>query len=57
MFYSSFGMLALVIHAIINFDILINPKKSDYLTLRHRYRAFLISAMVYYFADIMWGIM
>ncbi len=57
MFYSSFGMLALVIHVIINFDILFGRRETDYTLLRRRYRAFLFSACVYFFADIIWGIM
>ncbi len=55
MFYSSFGMLGLVIHVIINFDILANLKGTDHEDLRRKYRAFLFSAMVYFIVDILWG--
>ncbi len=57
MFYSSFGMLSLVVHVIINFDILKRSDETDYVELRRKYRAFLMSAIVYFISDIFWGVL
>lgn len=55
MYYASFGILALILHLIINQEILIKggktPKDSPY----YRYRLFIIAILVFYVADIMWG--
>ncbi|MBQ7200258.1 MAG: diguanylate cyclase [Eubacterium sp.] len=55
MYYSSFGMLALILHSIINYEYLWNSKyKTVYLPSR-RYRSFLIVVGIYYISDILWG--
>ncbi len=54
MYYASFGLLALVIHLIINFNILKTPKSKSSI-LQWRYKSFLNAVMVYYIADILWG--
>ncbi len=55
MYYASFGVLALILHLIINREIL---KKQDVdnspLSLL-RYREFLLTVSVYYITDILWG--
>ena len=54
MYYASFGMLAMIMHVIVNADILFGHVKSGN-TIRGRYRAFLYSIMIYYLSDILWG--
>ncbi|MCR4989929.1 MAG: GGDEF domain-containing protein [Lachnospiraceae bacterium] len=56
MHYSSFGMLALVIHIIINFGDIKKLPLEERSEVHSRYRIFLIGLMVYYVADIFWGI-
>ena len=54
MVYSSFGILALVLHIIINYDVIIKP---DYRAESLRpYRRFLISLLVFYVFDVAWGL-
>ena len=57
MLYSSFGILALVLHLIINYDVLIKKDRSNDMPAYTPYRAFLISLLVYYVADISWGLL
>lgn len=57
MYYASFGMLAIVIHVIINLDALRKPKGTANRTVRERYRQFLYIVMLYYLSDILWGIL
>ncbi len=55
MYYASFGILAVILHLIINQDILRKggkvPKNSSY----YKYRLFLIAILMFYIADLMWG--
>ena len=55
MLYSSFGILALILHLIINHEIL--KKQSDESTplFIMRYREFLQIVTLYYITDILWG--
>ncbi len=55
MYYSSFGMLSIVIHCIINYEILIKPRIADSAEMRVKYRQFLYSVLVYYVSDVLWG--
>ena len=55
MVYSSFGILAIIHHLIINSDILKNGKDQSAGTARFRYWQFLNSILVFYIADILWG--
>ena len=60
MFYSVFGMLAIVLHIIINFNIIRtgnkgNKGESDGVNLR--YRLFLYALLVFYIADSFWGVL
>lgn len=57
MFYSSFGALALVLHLIINYDILIKRKKDTLSPSAVLYRQYLLSITVYYISDLMWGLL
>ena len=56
MFYASFGLLAMVIHVIINFRVMKRPKKAEE-PVWNRYRLFLHGVMLYYLSDILWGIL
>ena len=55
MYYASFGILAVILHIIINNKIL--RKRIDRTTEAsyYRYKQFLISILVFYIADILWG--
>ncbi len=57
MYYASFGMLAIVVHIIINFEALRKPGDSTRKGVREKYRMFLFSVMLYYVSDILWGIL
>jgi len=55
MSYSSYSILAVILHHIINYNVIIggrgkNPKEPIY-----RYRQFLNSLLVFYTADLLWG--
>ena len=56
MYYASIGMLSLVVHIIINFAALKKKHKAETKAFRSRYRHFLYGVMLYYVADIFWGI-
>ena len=56
MYYASIGMLSLVIHIIINFAALKKRKRLESKNARDRYRHFLYAVMLYYAADILWGL-
>ena len=55
MYYASFGILSLIIHIIINHDILRKSSGAEALPVRSRYRYFLYGVMLYYVSDILWG--
>ncbi len=57
MFYSSFGLLALVLHLIVNYDVLITNRYKEYFPANRPYRAYLFCVLVYYITDILWGIL
>ena len=57
MYYSSFGMLAVVIHLIINLRDMKKPESGADYVVSSRYRMFLISSLIYYIADILWGML
>ena len=56
MYYSSIGILALIIHLIINFEAMRKGRRTAATPSRVRYRAFLLSVMLYYVADLSWGV-
>ncbi|MCR5099615.1 MAG: GGDEF domain-containing protein [Lachnospiraceae bacterium] len=54
MLYASFGILALVLHVIINYDVLV---KNDYRNEAIRpYRHYLVGLLFFYILDISWGL-
>ncbi|MBO4373841.1 MAG: diguanylate cyclase [Lachnospiraceae bacterium] len=55
MYYSSFGILAVILHLIINYDVLKNGRKEPAQGPHYRYRLFLNCLMVFYAADLLWG--
>ena len=55
MLYSSAGFLALLIHLIINYDVLRKSSDKEVVPAHRSYRAFLLSITVYYITDILWG--
>ena len=57
MYYSSFGILALVLLFIINYDVLVKRDPREETPARRAYRWFLLSLTVYYLSDILWGIL
>ncbi|MBR5360597.1 MAG: hypothetical protein IK123_06880, partial [Lachnospiraceae bacterium] len=56
MYYSSVGVLALIIHLIINKEILKSVKNRTLSESDIRYRQFQYSVMGYYVTDILWGL-
>lgn len=57
MYYSSVGILALILHLIINADSLFGKSKDVNHELRYKYRRFLLVIMIFYIADSFWGIL
>ena len=57
MFYSSFGMLALVLNVIINFEVLVNRGDPERAKIRRVYRRFILASLLYFCSDICWGIL
>ncbi len=55
-YYSSFGLLALIVHIIINIGDMKKRPAEEMRVVDIRYRQFLIGLMFYYAADIFWGI-
>ena len=57
MYYSSIGILAVLILFIVNQDILRNLRITYERPAWNAYRRFLISVLVYYLTDVLWGIL
>ena len=57
MAYSSIAILALLVHLIINHDVLIKKDKNYSKYLNKSYRLFLYSVMLNYIMDALWGIL
>lgn len=55
MTYASAGLVALIIHLIINYDVLHKKESSSIIPARRYYRAFLVSIAIFYVADACWG--
>ena len=55
MSYSSYGILAVVLHLIINYDVIIKGRRQNPQEPGYRYRQFLNSILVFYTADLLWG--
>ena len=57
MYYSSIGILALILHLIINADSLFGKNKDGNAELHYKYRRFLFVIMIFYISDSFWGIL
>lgn len=57
MLYSTAGILALIIHIIINYDVLRGGNGKSDLPAQKAYRKLLIVVSAYYVSDILWGIL
>ena len=57
MYYASIGILAFIIHVIINYDVLIKTSASESVPARRSYRNFLFSVLLYYFMDAFWEVL
>ena len=56
MYYSSIGVIALIVHVIINFDLMKRVSRvGTRSVMQKRYRRFLIALIAYYLTDIIWG--
>ncbi|MBR5376851.1 MAG: diguanylate cyclase [Lachnospiraceae bacterium] len=55
MYYSSFGILAVILHLIINNEVLRNGRKEPANSPHFRYWLFLNTLMFFYIADLVWG--
>lgn len=55
MYYSSFGILAIILHVIINQRIYRHRVDKNTQKGYYRYKQFLISILVFYVADVLWG--
>ena len=55
MYYSSFGILAVILHIIINRDILKRGKNGDASSPDFRFREFLNTLLAFYITDLLWG--
>ena len=56
MYYASIGVLSIIIHSILNYDAMKNPRGEERTEAHERYRFFLYSISAYYIADILWGV-
>ncbi len=57
MYYASFGLLALILHLIINNEILRKKAEEIDSVAIKRYRKFLYIIMLYYITDVLWGLL
>ena len=57
MYYSSIGILAIVLHLIINADHLFGRSNFRRKKVAAAYRYFLLSVMLYYISDAFWGVL
>ena len=56
MYYSSIGVIALLVLLIIHYDILRSSDKTERPQSWRSYRIFIFSIMIFYIADILWGL-
>lgn len=56
LYYSSIGILALLILLITNYDVLKTSSKKDLTPALSAYKLFLISVIIFYLTDILWGV-
>ncbi|QSI02707.1 GGDEF domain-containing protein [Treponema ruminis] len=56
MYYASIGIIALLIHVIINYDVLVKTKTKDLTSSQKAYKVFLHGVEAYYVVDIFWEV-
>jgi len=56
MYYSCFGLLAVIHHIILNYDVLKNGRKEPKQGAHFRYRQFLNALLIFYISDMIWGV-
>ena len=56
MYYSSIGIVAFLVHVIINYDVLTKSKHEQTSESHKAYKAFLSCVLIYYIFDILWGV-
>lgn len=52
LYYSIVGIIAILIHLVINYDIIKKPAQSE---VQKTYKRFIVSLITYYIIDILWG--
>ncbi|WP_051204720.1 response regulator [Butyrivibrio sp. VCD2006] len=57
MYYSSFGILSLVLFIVLNHEIIFKKKGTELSTAKNKYRYFLFSVILYLISDIAWGLL
>ena len=57
MYYSSIGMLAIILHLIINIDHVFSRPNVRRVKVASAYRYFLLSVLLYYISDAFWGVL
>lgn len=57
MYYSSIGMLAIILHLIINADHLFGSLNVRRVKVAAAYRYFLFTVLIYYISDALWGVL
>ncbi len=57
MYYSSFAALAIIITLIINHNVMRASKKANDAASKIIYKRFLLSVLVYYVSDLLWGLL
>lgn len=56
LYYSVIGLLAIIIHLVINYEMFSKPKEKDNTTIKF-YHLYLISVLFYYITDALWGVL
>jgi len=54
-YYSAIGVLAIVVHVIINYEMFSKPKGQDRVTEQY-FHVYLLTVLLYYITDALWGI-
>ena len=57
MYYASIGIIALIVHVIINNEALKKVENTSANCVRLKYRQYLFALILYYFTDAMWGLL
>ena len=55
MYYASIGVIAIIVHVIINFEALRKVRNTSANKVRLMYREFLFVLLLYYVTDVLWG--